>query len=155
MLTGLLAVMLGACGCLGSLTRGGKLQESALNLNQATRFGRMDLALELVAAKAQGEFAKRHGAWGRDIRLVDLEMQGATLKDKDTAVVLVMVGWQRLDETELRVTQLMQTWRYEENGWRLALESRSGGDLGLLGEQTVIMRPEAHEDVHFRSVTIQ
>ena len=84
-------------------------------------------------------------------------MQGMRLKDKDTAVVLVTVGWQRVDEQELRVTQVEQTWARSNSysGWRMVQESRAAGDYGLLGEPTVVMRPESHADVHFRSVTIR
>jgi hypothetical protein len=148
---GLLAVV----GCMGAQTRIGKLQESTQNFNQAARFGRMDIAMELVETSSKDRFVKQHNAWGRDVRLVDLEMQGMRLKDKDTAVVLLTVGWQRVDEQELRVTQVEQTWAHGYGGWRIVQESRAAGDYGLLGEPIVVMRPESHTDVHFRSITIR
>ena len=147
-------VALATFSCLGGQSRAGKLQDSAQNLNQATRFGRVDIASELVAIKAQPEFIKRHLAWGRDVRLIDLEVQGMSFRDKDTAMVLIMVGWQRLDDQELRVTQLTQTWRYGHDGWRLEEEEHADGAVGLFGEQPEAERQVPRSDAHFRSVII-
>jgi hypothetical protein len=115
----------------------------------------MDIATELVADKALPGFAKRHAAWGRDVRLVDIEYQGMRFSDKENAVVFVVVGWQRLDEQELRVTNVAQRWNHGPKGWKLEGEERTGGDVGLLGEPTVVARPELHRDVHFEAVTIR
>ena len=141
-------------GCLATQSKGAKLQDAAQNLNIATRFGRMDIASEMVAEKSLGDFTRRHAAWGREVRLIDVEFQGVQLTSKDEATVLVAVGWQRPDEQELRTTQLMQTWTYGPKGWKLIDESRAAGDVGLLGEKIDVMRPEKHADVHFKSVTI-
>lgn len=142
-------------GCLTAQSRAARLQEAASNLNMATRFGRLDIASELVDDKSQPDFTKHHAGWGRGVRLVDLELQGMQLKDKDNAVVFVTVGWQRPDEQELRVTQLVQTWGFGPKGWKLTREERAGGDIGLLGEPITVVRPETQGDVQFRSLTIR
>ena len=51
-----------------------RLNMSAYDLNTATRFGRMDVALEHVAQDAQVDFMARHAKWGRGIRVVDVEL---------------------------------------------------------------------------------
>jgi hypothetical protein len=141
-------------GCAGQ-TRSTKLQDAAYNFNMATRFGRMDVATEMVSSKAVSQFVEHHSAWGSSVRIVDVEFRGLQFTDKDKAVVFVAVGWQRNDEQDLRVTQLAQVWTYEESDWRLTEERRTSGDVGLLGEPTTLLRPESREDAHFPSVTIR
>ncbi|MFW5741471.1 MAG: hypothetical protein ACOC1F_14040 [Myxococcota bacterium] len=147
-------LLLGALGCMGQ-SKVGKLQEAASNLNMATRFGRMDIATELVAQKEIDDFAKRHAAWGGPVRIVDVEYRGIKFVDKDKAIVFVAVGWQRVDEGNLRVTQLAQEWNYEQGNWKLSDETRTAGDVGLIGEPTEYLRPEGRPDVHFPSITIR
>ena len=142
-------------GCLANQSKAAKLQDAAQNLNTATRFGRMDIASEMVAEKSLTDFMRKHVAWGRELRLIDLEFQGVQMTSKDEASVFVAVGWQRPSEQELRITQVMQTWRYGPSGWKLIDESRTGGDLGLLGEKVELAVPEKRADVQFRSVTIR
>jgi hypothetical protein len=152
---GALVLTLTAAACLPGQTKPSRLQEAAQNLNLATRFGRMDIAYELVGEKNQVEFAKRHQAWGGQIRIVDLDFQGMSFDDADKAKVFVTVGWQRLDEGELRVTQVSQTWLYGSHGWKLSEETRTGGDFGLLGENSEVLRPGSRGDTHFKSITIR
>jgi len=148
-------VALTAFGCLGGQSRVGKLQEAAQNMNMATRFGRMDVATEHVAAKEMEDFARRHANWGGTVRIADLEYRGMRFVHEKKAIVAVAVAWQRLDEQELRVTELAQVWDYDQGKWKLVDETRTAGDVGLLGEPTVYMRPERRENVHFPSVTIR
>ena len=148
----LLALM--ASACLGNQSKLSRLQDSAHNLNVAMRFGRMDIATELVAPRSMSDFTQKHRGWGRELRLIDVEFQGIQPRGED-ATVLVAVGGQRHDEQDLRMTQLMQTWRYGTKGWKLIEEERVGGDFGLLGEQVEVLRPESRGDAHFRSITIR
>lgn len=142
-------------GCLHE-SRAAKLQESAQSMNMAARFGRMDIAMEHVSPKAIEEFARQHGSWGSNVRIVDLEFQGLRFVDKDRALVAVAVGWQRVDDQELRVTQIAQEWQYDRNNWKLVSEKRTAGDVGLLGEPL----PETagtsrRPDAHFPTVVIR
>jgi hypothetical protein len=109
-----------------------RLAESANDMNTATRFGRMDIAMDFVATAAQGDFKSRHMAWGRDVWIVDLELLDVRIDGRDEASVHLTVAWQRPDETTLRVTQLKQRWRDDRAGWRMMSEERSSGDTGLL-----------------------
>lgn len=141
-------------GCLSSQSKAAKLQDAAQNFNVATRFGRMDVASEMVADKSLSDFVKKHQPWGREVRLIDVEFQGVQMLGKDDACVHVLVGWQRPADQELRTTQIMQTWRYGSKGWKLVDESRTAGDVGLYGEKIPAVEPERRADVHFKSVTI-
>jgi len=125
----------GLAGCFGAPTPGQRLTDSAYEMNTASRFGRMDIALDHVAAKAKADFARRHAGWGRDVRIVDFEFAGMNLLKKDEADVYVAVSWQRADESSLRVTQITQRWK-DDGGWAITGEARKGGDFGLFGEPT-------------------
>lgn len=135
-----LALAFAVAGCMSPTTPAQRLTDSAIEMNTASRFGRMDVALEHVAADARQEFFKQHASWGRSVRIVDVEIAGMNLREKDEADVFLTVSWQRADEAELRLTHVAQRWR-DDRGWRLRSEERKGGDYGLLGEATVVMEP--------------
>jgi hypothetical protein len=112
-----------------------RLADAAHGLNTATRFGRMNAALDHVAPDAKDEFTKRHEPWGRDVWVVDLEVVDVVVRSRDEASVVLSVLWQRPDEAELRTTQITQSWRDDRGGWRMIAEQKSGGDSGLLGDK--------------------
>lgn len=129
----ILALSLLGYGCTPpNLTQ--SLGDSANELNRATRFGRMDVALELVGAKARDDFAKRHADWGRGTRIVDVELAGMTMVEKEAADVFLTVQWQPIDQSEVRTTFLAQRWTHTDGSWLLAEEERRSGDGGLFGE---------------------
>lgn len=143
-------------GCMGNLTPTDKIQSAAQELNTAARFGRMDIALEHVARKSKDDFAKRHIAWGGDVRIIDTEMLGMAMRESGHAVVYLAVSWQRVAESEMRTTQVTQHWRNVRDGWKLDEEERSTGDVGLFGERVVVVRaPDGKRDVQFDSIVIR
>jgi hypothetical protein len=129
-------------GCVPPISPGQLLADSAYDMNTATRFGRMDVALEHVGPAAQGDFTKRHAGWGRELRIVDVELTGLRMRASDEADVTVNVMWQRPDEAHVRSTQLAQRWQDARGGWRMTSEERSGGDVGLLGERSGPTAPQ-------------
>lgn len=141
-------------GCLGGYSATERVQEAAQNMNMAARLGRMDIALEGVSADAREAFAKRHAQWGNGIQIVDYEFQGLRMRDKENADVFVAVSWHRLDESEMRMTALVQRWKDHRGTWLLVTEERASGDVGLLGENAVVVKPP-RRDVQFESVTIR
>lgn len=151
-----LGTVLAACmaACLGGYSPTERVQEAAQNLNMAARLGRMDIALEGVSGEAREAFAKRHASWGNAIQIVDYEFQGLVMRDKENADVFLTVSWHRVDESQMRMTSILQRWKDHRGTWMLATEERSGGDVGLLGESAVVVRP-ARRDVQFESVTIR
>jgi hypothetical protein len=127
-------------GCMTPTTPTQRLADSANEMNTATRFGRMDIALEHVGATARDEFMRQHSAWGRGLRIVDVEVQGMNMLEQSEADVFLSVSWQRADEAQVRVTHVSQRWR-DDRGWRVTKEERKGGDFGLLGEATLVLEP--------------
>src|SRR5262245_5997018 len=109
--TPLFLVLLGLAACYSPVAPLQRLPESALEMNSATRWGRMDVAIDHVGAEARETFGKQHARWGRSIRIVDLEFNGMSLKGKGSeAEVNVTVTWQRLDDADVRMTSIAQRW---------------------------------------------
>jgi hypothetical protein len=127
-----LAVALSACIIPPSSQQ--RLAESAYDLANASRFGRMDIALEHVKDTAQSEFSQRHAQWGRGVRIVDSEFGGVSLRKDGDADVTVSVSWQRLDESIMRTTDLSQRWTEKRGTWWLIKEEERAGDHGLLAD---------------------
>ena len=147
-----LALVLTACG---GVTPASRVQEAAQDLNTAARFGRMDVALERVGKNGREDFVRHHLGWGKAVRIVDYEFQGLALRDKEHADVFLTVGWQRPEEGEVRGTSVTQHWKDHRGNWLLESEERTSGDVGLLGETIVVVRPPPRADVQFQSVTIR
>ena len=100
------------------------MQDAANDLTTATRFGRMDMALERVNRERREEFMRKHAGWGSAIRIADCDLSGLRLLDKEHAAVTLTVSWQRIDETDLRGTQIAQKWQDHHGRWLLESEER-------------------------------
>jgi hypothetical protein len=149
---------LSVCALAGCMPLGAPAQQIsdiARDVNIATRFGRMDVAIEHTAEAHRSEFMRQRADWGKDLRILDVEISKLELKGVDAAEVFVDVGWVRMDEGLLRSTRVKQHWQNEGNDWQLDAEERLSGDVGLLGEKVVVLRPDAPRDVHFPVKTLR
>lgn len=131
-----------------------RVTDAARELNLATRFGQSEIAVRHVAAAVQTDFLSRRAAWGKSIRVLDLELAGIHLADEDHASVTVDVAWSSVTDSLARSTKLTQEWQSERAGWKLVRERRLAGDLGLFGEALPELAPP-HPDVHRPSRTIR
>jgi hypothetical protein len=127
----LVFLAIGVGACVPPLSPMERLAFSAHELNAATRFARMDVALSMVSEEAQRDFVIRHATWHREVRIVDVEVIGVQPITTSTADVQVAVGWHRLDDTTMRQSQLSQRWIQGADGWTLSEETRVGGAPGL------------------------
>lgn len=150
----LVTLLLGASGCLMPPPPAERAVDAARELNLATRFGRMDVALGLTARTLRESFSERRAEWGNQVRILDVELAGLELPERGKAVVQVDVSWTRVDDATLRSTRVTQIWRDQEGGWKLTREQRAAGDLGLFGEPVKLVRVEPR-DVHFPSRTLR
>lgn len=141
-------------GCLAPPTQSQRVTDSARELNLATRFGRMDVALGHAAKGAQQSFLERRAEWGKGIRIVDVELAGLAMKDELNATIQVDVSWVRVNDDTLRTTRLAQVWR-DDGGWRLVREMRMAGDLGLFGEPLPTLEGTTPRDVQFATKVIR
>src|SRR3954468_14132222 len=134
-------------GCMTPPTPAERVTDAAMALNIAARFNQLDVAVAHAAAADRPDFMKRPAAWGRTLRIVDVEMASLSLPESDRAVVLVDYAWIRNTEGNMRATRLEQTWK-DDAGWHLVREQRVAGDIGLLGEP-VPEAPPAGPDKQF------
>jgi len=136
-----LAPLLAACSALLPSQGIAKAQETAQSFNEDARFGRNELVLDQIAPAEREEFSLHHRAWGKEIRVADIEMSGMKARgDKDVDVV-VHISWYRPEQQELRSTTLQQTWHNKTDSWQLVGEKRMDGDIGLLGEAVIMQAP--------------
>lgn len=124
----------GLGGCFATRSSTDKLLDAAHEHNGAVRFGRMDIALDHVNASAKEEWLKRRAAWKSGVRIVDVELEGMQMSGLTEATVQVRVAWQRIDEADLRSTEVVQKWRTSAGPWQLVTEDCTGGDKSLLAD---------------------
>lgn len=135
-------------------TPGQRLADSAHEVSDAMRFGRADVAFSHMRDDVRADIAKKHAAWGRTLRVVDVEISGLSLSGNDEAEVTLNVTWQRPNEAEIRITQVSQHWK-DDRGWRIVTEERAGGDVGLLGDEPPASEPAAPPPNRFATRTIR
>jgi hypothetical protein len=131
-----------------------RVTDAAREMNQATRFGQVELAVRHVASAVQTDFLTRHSNWGKTIRVLDVELGGIQIVDEEHATVTVDVSWSSETDSLLRSSKLSQEWESETTGWKLVRERRSAGDAGLFGE-ALPQLTTPHADVHRPSRTIR
>ena len=142
-------------GCLPQHSSSQQLLDAARELNDATRFGRMELATGLTADAAQDGFLERHQNWGADLRVLDVQVLRCKILGEEQAEVLVEVAWTHMAESSLRNTTLKQSWENRERGgWKLVRERRVAGASGLFGERASRPHARPRQDVHFPSKTL-
>jgi hypothetical protein len=129
-----LALTLALAGCVAPPTPSQRLNDAAYEFNTAARFGRLDIASEMVREVAREEFGRKHASWGKSVRVVDLELNGMSMRKDGDADVSITVSWQRAAETTMRTTDITQRWTSSRGSWALLSEEEKGGDRGLVGE---------------------
>ncbi len=155
LIAGFFVLAVSSSGCLRPSSRGQLVTEAAREMNLAARFGRLDIAAGHAAKGARKHFLSRRSQWGREIRVVDVELSSLNITKDDRALVHVDVAWVRMNEGELKSTRVAQVWRDQRGGWLLVREKRVAGAIGLFGEPVRPKRKKQSGDVHFPSKTIR
>lgn len=146
--------LLALASCMAPPPATTRVTDAARELNLATRFGRMDVALGHTASGARELFLERRARWGDAVRIVDIELAGLSMQGSHKALLQVNVAWVRVDDDTLRSTRLAQVWSDEDGAWQLTREKRLAGDLGLFDEPVRLV-PSKRSDAHFASKTIR
>ena len=140
--------------CIAPQGPASRATDAARELNLAARFGRMDVAVGRTSAGARQSFLERRAEWGKNLRVLDVELAGMSMKNPQNALIYVDVAWVRMDDSALRSTRVAQSWRDVDAGWQLVREQRVAGDMGLFGEYVERVHAE-RRDVQFPSKTIR
>lgn len=141
-------------GCLAPPGASERATDAARELNLASRFGRMDVALGLTAQSVRDSFLQHRAAWGRDVRVLDVELGSFSMPSGDHAAVEVDYSWSRSNESQLRMTRVAQEWRDNGGGFKLVRERRIAGDIGLFGEALPAPAAAPVRDVQFATKVI-
>lgn len=130
--------------------------DAAREFNTTARFGDLGAVIGMTSTGVREQLAKRRAEWGKMVRVVDMELAGITMEDREHANVVVDFSWTRLDQGTLKTTRVLQAWNNESGSWTLTREKRMGGDLGLFGEVVAAAEPaEPRRDVHFETRVIR
>lgn len=123
----------GGGGCtLSNLTPQARFSESVYTLNDAARWGQVDLAARSVSPKYKPRFEARRVAWGEGVSVAEVELlYQALAEDKESAVSEVSISWTDASGVNLHKSVLTQTWANEHGNFRLVDEKLKKGDPGL------------------------
>jgi len=146
-------ILVSLSGCFAPVSPMQRVSDAARDLNVATRFSKMDLVATHVDATFRSDFISRRQLWGRELRIVDLELSGVQIEDNTHGRVLLDVSWVPLSDGILRSTSVEQRWQDDGHGWKLVNEQRKTGDTGLFGE-VLVPANEPHPDIHLPSRTL-
>ena len=69
------------------------------------RYGELAGILGMTSPGMREEFVQRRAEWGKMLRVVDVELAGLSLEDRDRANILVDFSWTRNDEGVLKTRQ--------------------------------------------------
>jgi len=128
-------------GCPAPPNALARARQTAQEFNLDERLGDGELVLDKVAPAERDEFTQQHRAWGTDIRVADVQVEGMKPHGEHEVDVFVRVAWYRLSEQELKQTTVKQRWHDKADDWQLVGEQRMDGDVGLLGETVVYETP--------------
>ena len=129
-------VLVGLSGCLiQNLSPETRLRDSVIELNEGTRWGRMDVAAGHVSPVFQNQFRLSHLRWGRDIQIADSEILGIsadTEEDGSGALSRVAIRWYDHETMIIAQTVIRQAWQKHKQTFLLTKESVESGHPGLL-----------------------
>ena len=123
-------------GCtLVNLSPQARFTESAHRLNDAARWGQVDMAAEEVSPTYRSRFLARRKEWGERVQIAEVELLYLQLMpDKEGAVSEISLSWTDQAGVMLRKSFLTQRWANERGNFRLVDELVKKGDPGVFAE---------------------
>lgn len=120
-------------GCLlNNINPSQKLNERVQEYGDATRWNRLDIAVQMVTPGYRDAFMKRHSAWGRAVEVADAELIHIQIApDGNTATSTLAYSWYDLSAMTLARTVVRQTWDIR-NGYQVMGEDVVEGAAELL-----------------------
>lgn len=110
-----------------------KLNEAIRDMNDASRWGRIDLAVQFVEPTYHSNFLKARHRWGRQFRIADVELVRLDIdSEQDQAIAFMAISWYRLDQMTLHHTVVRQVWNEYDGHYRMSGESVFEGDARLM-----------------------
>jgi hypothetical protein len=135
-----------------------RLGDQVQALNSDLRWGRLDLAIQMVAPAYRARFLDARRAWGEDgVQVADSDVLGIRVveagaredpdpgeeaetadEDRDAAISTVDIRWYSMRTLTVRRTTVQQRWERFGRDYLLAEEAITGGDAALLAGVPVV-----------------
>ncbi len=132
-----------------------RASEAARELNTNARFGDIAGTATMTSPAVRDQYVSRRAEWGKEIRVVDVELGGFTMTDSEHATVLVDFSWTRIDGGTLHARRVVQEGGSSDGPWLLTREKRQSGDIGLFGERIDPAEAPPRPDYQFATRVIQ
>jgi hypothetical protein len=150
-----LAVSISWSACVTPPPPAERASDAARQLNVASRFGELASVIDMTSPRIRERFQARRTDWGKEVRVVDVELASLDLSDAQHAKVMVDFSWTRTNEGTLRATRVLQEWEAADGAWLLMREKRVSGDIGLFGERVAMQEAPPRPDVQFPTRVIR
>lgn len=135
------ASLLAGCMMIDNISPQARFSDQVHELNDELRWGRIDLAVQRVAAAHRATFLRRHRAWSREVQIADVDVTNLEMSLPDgTSASTVTYAWVDTRTMQLRTTSVRQRWVGAGDGFVLANEEIVGGEPSLLPGAPLAMR---------------
>lgn len=124
------AVSLGLVGCtLANLTPQARFSEAAYTLNDAARWGQVDLAMQHVSPRYQERFTARHREWGEHVSIAEVDLVRLQVApDRQSATSEISLSWFNDGGFMVKSSVVTQKWEAEHGKFKLVDEAIRRGD---------------------------
>jgi hypothetical protein len=124
--------LLSIAGCtLANLTPQSRFSDATFELNDAARWGQLDIASERVAPEYRARFLARRRGWSEGVSIAEADVVHMRIdREKDRAYSVVNVSWMN-DGITLRKSVIAQTWKSDRSHFWLSEETIKSGDPAL------------------------
>jgi hypothetical protein len=141
-----LALATSAC-TLSNMTPKARFSDAAYTLNDAARWGQVDLASTYVSAEYMERFVARHRFWGASVSIADAEVVRMQLADdRKSATTVVALNWYDTHGVTLRSSVIAQKWDAVRGNFKLVDESISSGDPRIFAEADAKPAENVHDE---------
>jgi hypothetical protein len=123
-------LLLSLTGCtLANLTPQARFSDSAYTLNDAARWGQVDIAVGHVSPKYAERFMQRHKEWGETISIADADVTRMKIAaDPKSAMAEVSLSWYSDGGVTVHSSVITQTWEVVHGKFKLVDEAIRRGD---------------------------
>ena len=123
-----------------------RLDDQVALFHDDMRWGRMPAAIAQIVPSQRRDFERRHASWGRDVRIIDIELE-APRSDGLTGTARARYVWLGPAEVATRETVVETRWRAGAGGsWICDDEQVVSGDPTLLRLPSVAPTTRASHD---------
>ncbi len=132
----LLVVCALSAGCmLSNLSPQARFAEASHRLNDAERWGQLQIATQDVSPSYKARFLSRRKGWGEHVQIAEIEPLSQQLTpDKEGAVSEVSLSWTDEAGVTLRKSVITQKWTNNRGTFLLVEETVQKGDPGVFTE---------------------